>query len=91
MSVTVTRWWWIRHAPVTDDGGCFYGQMDLEADTGDTAAHRALAKVLPPDAVWLSSHLRRTRQTAAAIGEAGYPLPEVERSRHRAAERRKLQ
>ncbi len=81
MNVTVTRWWWIRHAPVIDDGGCFYGQMDLDADTGDTAAHRALSEVLPQDAVWLSSHLRRARQTAAAIGEAGYPLPEVERHR----------
>lgn len=77
MSVTVTRWWWIRHAPVIDDGGCFYGQADLAADTGDIAAHRALAEALPPDAVWVSSHLRRTRQTAAAIGAAGYPLPEV--------------
>ncbi|MCY3828658.1 MAG: histidine phosphatase family protein [Rhodospirillaceae bacterium] len=81
MSVTVTRWWWIRHAPVIDDGGCFYGQADLEADTGDMAAHRALAEALPPDAVWVSSHLRRARQTAAAIGEAGYPLPEVQAHR----------
>ena len=78
MTVTVTRWWWIRHAPVVDDGGCFYGQMDLEADTGDAAAHRALAEALPPDAVWLCSPLRRARQTAAAIGAAGYPLPEIE-------------
>ena len=77
MTVTVTRWWWVRHAPVIDDGGRFYGQADLEADTGDMAAHRALAKALPPDAVWVSSHLRRTHQTAAAIGAAGYPLPEV--------------
>ena len=81
MSVTVTRWWWIRHAPVTDDGGCFYGQMDLEAWTGDTAVYQALAEALPPDAVWVSSHLRRTHQTAAAIGRAGYPLPEVEHHR----------
>ncbi|MYG52065.1 MAG: histidine phosphatase family protein [Rhodospirillaceae bacterium] len=81
MSVTVTRWWWIRHAPVIDDGGCFYGQADLEADTGDMAAHRALAEALPLDAVWVSSHLRRARQTAAAIGEAGYPLPEVQTHR----------
>lgn len=81
MTVTVTRWWWIRHAPVTDDGGCFYGQADLAADTGDTAAHRALAEALPRDAVWVSSHLRRTRQTADAIGAAGYQLPEVTQHR----------
>ena len=81
MNVTVTRWWWIRHAPVIDDNGCFYGQMDLAANTGDAAAHRALAEALPPNAVWVSSHLRRARQTAAAIGEAGYPLPEVAQHR----------
>ncbi len=77
MSVTVTRWWWVRHAPVTDDGGCFYGQQDMAADTGDTPAYRALAAALPTDAVWVASHLQRTHQTAAAIGAAGYPLPEI--------------
>ena len=77
MDVTVTRWWWIRHAPVTDDGGCFYGQKDVPAYTGDTPVYRALAAALPPDAVWVSSHLQRTHQTAAAIGNAGYALPEV--------------
>ena len=77
MDVTVTRWWWIRHAPVTDDGGCFYGQKDVPADTGDTPVYRALAAALPPGAVWVSSHLQRTHQTAAAIGNAGYALPEV--------------
>ena len=81
MSVTVTRWWWIRHAPVVDDGGCFYGQMDMEAYTGDTAVYRSLAEALPQEAVWFCSHLRRTHQTVAAIGEAGYPLPDVEHRR----------
>ena len=81
MDVTVTRWWWIRHAPVTDDGGCFYGQKDVPAWTGDTPVYRALAAALPPDAVWVASHLQRTHQTVAAIGAAGYPLPEVEHHR----------
>ena len=82
MAVNVTRWWWIRHAPVTDDGGRFYGQRDLAADTtGDPRVYRALAAALPQDAVWVASHLRRTHQTAAAIGAAGYPLPEVEHHR----------
>ena len=81
MDVTVTRWWWVRHAPVTDDGGCFYGQKDVAAWTGDTPVYRALAAALPPDAVWVASHLQRTHQTVAAIGAAGYPLPEVEHRR----------
>jgi alpha-ribazole phosphatase len=66
-----TRWWWIRHAPVTTDGGCIYGQRDLPADVSDVAAFSALAACLPHEAYWVTSHLKRTHQTAAAIAEAG--------------------
>ncbi|KAB2913367.1 MAG: histidine phosphatase family protein [Hyphomicrobiaceae bacterium] len=61
-----TRWWWIRHAPVPD-GGFIYGQRDLDCDCGDEEIFRALARELPRDAIWLTSNLVRTRQTAAAI------------------------
>ncbi len=61
-----TRWWWIRHAPVPD-GGFIYGQRDLDCDCGDEEIFRILARELPRDAVWLTSNLVRTRQTAAAI------------------------
>ena len=64
--MTTTRWWWIRHGPV-DAGGRIYGQADLDADTSNQATFRALAGALPPGAVWLTSQLRRTQQTAAAI------------------------
>jgi alpha-ribazole phosphatase len=67
MDPVVTRWWWIRHAPVTSHGGRIYGQRDLDADCGEAALFEALAALLPADAVWLASHLRRTHQTAAAI------------------------
>jgi broad specificity phosphatase PhoE len=60
------RWWWIRHAPVPD-GGRIYGQRDVDCDCSDDAVFAALARALPRDAVWLTSHLTRTRQTAAAI------------------------
>ena len=33
--VVATRWWWVRHAPVREDGGCIYGQDDLGCDTSD--------------------------------------------------------
>ena len=33
----VTRWWWVRHAPVIGVNGRIYGQDDLEADTSDAA------------------------------------------------------
>lgn len=68
---TVTRWWWVRHAPIDGEVGPLYGQMDVGCVTADVAALQALARTLPRDAVWLSSHLRRTRDTAAAIAGAG--------------------
>ena len=71
-----TRWWWIRHAPVTSAGGRVYGASDVPADCSDTEAFAGLARYLPRDAVWVTSHLMRTHQTMDAIGAAGYPLPE---------------
>jgi alpha-ribazole phosphatase len=65
-----TCWWWIRHAPVINPGGRVYGQTDVPADTSDAAAFAALAQRLPRDAVWLTTQLRRTRQTAEAIHAA---------------------
>ena len=62
----VTRWWWVRHAPV-ESGGRIYGQSDLDCDVGDRAAFETLARRLPSDALWVTSHLRRTHQTAEAI------------------------
>jgi broad specificity phosphatase PhoE len=62
----VTRWWWIRHAPVPD-GGRIYGQSDLACDCSDVEIFRILARELPRDAVWATSNLVRTKQTAAAI------------------------
>jgi len=75
-----TRWWWIRHAPVTVDGGRVYGQRDLPADTSDSQAFAALAAAMPSGAVWVTSHLQRTHQTARAIADAGadYSEPAIE-------------
>lgn len=72
---TATRWWWVRHAPVMDDRGCIYGQLDLSADCSDRPAFEGLARRLPQGAVWLTSHLMRTKETAAAIQAAGLPAP----------------
>ncbi len=63
----ITRWWWIRHAPVTVHGGRIYGQEDYPADCGDSASFAALAARLPAEPVWVTSHLRRTQETVAAI------------------------
>jgi alpha-ribazole phosphatase len=74
MSAT-TRWWWVRHAPVTVNNGCCYGQTDLPCDVSNAAAFAGLAAKLPKDAVWVTSNLQRTHLTAAGIVNAGLPGP----------------
>ena len=61
-----TRWWWIRHAPV-DSGGRIYGNTDVDADCSDERLFKPLAARLPDPAVWVTSGLLRTHQTAEAI------------------------
>lgn len=73
--VLATRWWWVRHAPVREDNGCIYGQKDLGCDTSDRVVFTAVGRILPRNAVWYASHLKRTHQTAAAIWAAGFPQP----------------
>lgn len=65
---TVTRWWWLRHAPVAGMTGEIVGQADPNADCGDMGRLRQLAARLPADAVIVASPLRRSRQTAGALG-----------------------
>jgi alpha-ribazole phosphatase len=82
MSDAATRFWWIRHAPVAH-GGRIYGQSDLSCDCSDTATFVGLAGLLPREAVWVTSNLRRTHETAAAIvlagvtGPAAIPGPDI--------------
>lgn len=75
--VKITRWWWVRHAPVTEDGGRVYGQSDPLANVSDTASFQGLARILPRDAVWVASHLRRTHQTAEAVAAQGLAKPDM--------------
>ena len=64
-----TRWYWVRHAPVPDNG-CIYGQRDLDSDCTDARVFKGVAAVLPKNAVWATSDLKRAKQTAAAINAA---------------------
>src|ERR1700759_3577630 len=73
--VVITRWWWVRHAPVRNDGGNIYGQTHIACDSSDREVFEAVAKILPRNAVWYSSNLKRTHQTAEALWAAGYPRP----------------
>jgi alpha-ribazole phosphatase len=65
--MTMTRWWWIRHAPVTGQEGRIYGNSDVACDCGDETMFRALAARLPTEALWIITPLSRTRDTASAI------------------------
>ncbi len=62
-----TRWWWIRHAPVTSHEGRVYGASDVPCDVSAREVFQRLAGRLPSDALWVTSHLQRTSQTAEAI------------------------
>jgi alpha-ribazole phosphatase len=70
-----TRFWWVRHAPVAH-GGRIYGQIDLSCDCSDATVFTGLAQKLPRSALWVSSHLRRTHETAQAILRAGLAGPQ---------------
>ena len=66
----ITRWWWLRHAPVPERRGRVFGQMDVDADISDVAILNSLASCLPRDALWVTSPLKRASQTAAALAKA---------------------
>jgi len=72
--VGTTRLWLVRHSPVAH-AGRIYGQADLSCDCSETALFAGLAEKLPRAAVWVTSNLRRTHETAAAIIRAGLPGP----------------
>jgi alpha-ribazole phosphatase len=76
MSETTTRFWWVRHAPVPH-GGRIYGHLDLSCDCYETSVFAGLAEQLPSNAIWVTSNLRRTHETAAAIIRAGLPGPQA--------------
>lgn len=64
---TMTRWWWVRHAPVVGQDGRLYGSLDVDCDCTDEARFHALAARLPAEAVWITTPLKRTRDTAEAL------------------------
>ena len=74
MTEPSTRFWWVRHAPVPH-GGRIYGQTDVSCDCSDGAVFAGLAQLLPREALWVTSPLRRTHETARAIRSAGLPGP----------------
>jgi alpha-ribazole phosphatase len=64
---TVTRWWWVRHAPVINTRHELYGHKDLDCHLDDEDSLATLAAWLPDNAVWVTSHLKRAIATADAV------------------------
>lgn len=75
METLITRWWWIRHAPVLNAENIIYGQMDLNVDVSSTKIFFQLAEMLPSNPVLITSDLKRTTLTADAIARAGGKFP----------------
>jgi alpha-ribazole phosphatase len=67
---TITRWWWLRHAPVVNPDGIFYGQLDFPADLDGHVNVPGQAGRLPQEALWFTTPLVRTGQTAQALMSA---------------------
>ena len=73
----ITRWWWVRHAPVHNPEGRCYGQTDKDCDVSNEELFQHQAALLPKGAVWYSSNLLRARKTAEHLGRAGAQVGEV--------------
>ena len=74
----MTRFWMIRHAVVEENArAMLYGTMDVALCPDSLVAqgpqYRALAAHLPQPATWVVTPLSRTRRTAEALIQAGYP------------------
>jgi broad specificity phosphatase PhoE len=52
-----------------------YRQISSCSETSDRVVFDAVGKILPRNAVWYASNLKRTHQTADAIWAAGFPKP----------------
>ncbi|MGD8327033.1 MAG: histidine phosphatase family protein [Sphingomonadales bacterium] len=71
MKYNVTKWHFIRHAPVIGASSVVYQTADEPADVSNSLAFAGLAQGLPKDAIWLVSPLKRAQATAQAIREQG--------------------
>ncbi len=74
----ITRWWWVRHAPVPNPEQRCYGQLDKAADCSNTALFKHQAELLPRDAVWYASNLSRAIDTAKTLAAAGATMKKLE-------------
>lgn len=71
MTRPITKWHFIRHAPVIGASSVIYKTPDEPADVSNISAFKGLAAGLPEDAIWLVSPLQRAQATARAIQDQG--------------------
>jgi alpha-ribazole phosphatase len=81
--MTETRFWLVRHALVDENSrAILYGVMDVPLCETTLEAqapmYAALANRLPRPAKWKVTPLSRTRRTALAIFNAGYPVQDLD-------------
>lgn len=67
MTGEATQWWLVRHAPTINPDKAVYGALDFDIHVPPPETFQALSDVLPPDPVWMISHLSRTRKTLDGI------------------------
>ncbi|MBX2880625.1 MAG: histidine phosphatase family protein [Granulosicoccus sp.] len=72
-----TRFWWIRHAYVPEVKERMYGSLDVDCDTSDKTLFSQVAAKLPNQALWVTSPLKRAKQTASALCAAGIQYREM--------------
>ena len=73
----VTRWWWVRHAPVPNPEARCYGQSDKDCDVSNHALFQHQARLLPKGAVWYASNLLRARKTAEQLALHGADMRQL--------------
>ncbi|MFN3294547.1 MAG: histidine phosphatase family protein, partial [Gemmobacter sp.] len=70
----MTRFFWLRHAPTHERA--FTGWRDVPADLSDRNLIARVARLLPTDALVVSSDLIRARTTADALTGPRTRLPD---------------
>jgi alpha-ribazole phosphatase len=73
----VTRWWWVRHAPVPNPERRCYGQSDKDCDVTNHELFGHQARLLPKGAVWYASNLLRARKTAETLASHGAEMDQL--------------
>ncbi len=75
----VTRWWWVRHAPLCLPPGTIAGRMDADVDLSNTEMIEGARAWLPDGAVWLTTPLARSTRSAAALkpGQPTLGVPDL--------------